>query len=657
MSYYPSLEIMVFISSLLAISFSIATRHIQYHGPDTDNEIVTHTAAQSDRWRWLSDLHRFTVSPFKTGMKDVSIILIAVFQRILRNKETDHAYVTLGGTTVAMSSVLVFLIGSNYWNPTIGLFLGIFLLLSFWLWEISLWDSHPNVATIFSLLSIYFVQQVNIGSPMNQFLWLVMAGGILCLTQFSSASALKYLPLFLGAVVYEKYNPYTEQGIISSLYYLIKTNDYYLISLYILISFFLIFIVASLLYKKIVVLMYKNQAPSFLNRIISGKDKFKLEFYLEHAESKFKQISFFMILGLFSFLLFLNLLGLLWIVYITIGFSIVFLLLTLPNIKKSFGYYFAYFRKGQLLNNHRFKIYVDHFAKKGITVSGDTRGAGLKWIPKIFFRMAPIHTVIFIFCLIFYIFTVIVSKNTDIAINGLAILLLSLSPIIWAEITGAAQISRVYSPGLVGIFLFVGYGYYLFYSMYTHNPLIPFLILGITAIFNGKTFFSDIYPARMAIANLIKQIDSLKIKRLYTYRTNFNRCFVEGVPGIVVSDLFDKNIPAPFEVVYIESIADVTDGWIAIPGTSSKAINMESEEEAIANGDYTKDPVLNKLLETRDIEKIAAVKFKTYGTSRIWTHESEVPSYRDLILHEITDKDRFRGYAWLIHSSKLKALG
>ena len=110
-------------------------------------------------------------------------------------------------------------------------------------------------------------------------------------------------------------------------------------------------------------------------------------------------------------------------------------------------------------------------------------------------------------------------------------------------------------------------------------------------------------------------------------------------------------------MVYIESILDVDDGWIAIPGTSSKAINMESEVETIANGDYIKDPILNKLLETKDIEKIATVKFKTYGTSRIWSHESEVTSYRDLILHEITDKDRFRGYAWLIHSSKLKALG
>src|SRR3989344_1245137 len=362
-----------------------------------------------------------------------------------------------------------------------------------------------------------------------------------------------------------------------------------------------------------------------------------------------------MALGLFSFLLFLNLLGLSWMICIITGFSIVFIVLTLPNIKESFGYYFVYFKDTQLLSKHHFKMYIDYFSKKGITVSRETRGKGLEWVPKIFFRMAPVHTIVFIACLIFYIFTAVILKNTNMAINGAAILLLSLSPILWAELTGAPQVGRTYSPGLVGILLFIGYGSYLFYGMYVYGSITLFLILGITAIINGKTFFSDIYPARMAMTNLMRRIDSLKIKRLYTYKTSFNNCFVEGIPGIFVSDYMPpKNIPAPFQITYIESIADVTDGWIVIPGTSSKSLIMESEKEAIINGDYTKDPVLNKLLETKDIEKIATVKFKTYGTSRIWTHESEVSSYRDLILHEITKKDLWRGYAWLLHTDNLK---
>ncbi|OGN01578.1 MAG: hypothetical protein A3I26_00470 [Candidatus Yanofskybacteria bacterium RIFCSPLOWO2_02_FULL_43_10] len=657
MSYYFNLEIIVLVSALFAVFFSIATRRIQYHGPNTDNEIMAHAAAQSYKWRWLSDIHKFTVSPFKTAMRDVSVILISVFQKILRDKETDHAYVTLGGATVALSSVLIFLISSNYWNPAIGLFLGLFLILSFWLWEVSLNGSHNNVTTVLSLLSFYFIQQVNTGNLMSPFLWLVMAGGILCLTQFSSASALKYMPLFWSAVVYEKYKLYAGQGVVSGLYSLIKANDYYAFSLCALVLASLVFMVAKLSYKKIVILIYKNQAPLFLNKMISGREKFSLEHYLEHAKKKFKQVSFFAVLGLFFLLLFLSLLGFLWVVSILVGFSVVFVLLTLPNIKESFGIYFDRFKVGQIQTKSHFRLYVDYFAKKGITVSKETRGGGLKWVPRIFFRMAPVHTVIFIVCLVFYVFAVIVSKNTNMAVGGAAIFILSLSPIMWAEATGAPQIGRSYSPGLVGMFLFVGYSFHLFYGIYAHNLIILLSILGITVIVNGKIFFSDIYPARMTITNLMKQIDSLKIKRLYTYRTNYNKSFVEGVPGIAVSDYVpSRNTPAPFQVIYIESIADVVDGWIAIPGTSSKAVNMSTEKEGVIDGDYTKDLVLNRLLETKDIEKIATVKFKTYGTSRIWTHEDEVPTYRDLILHEITKKDLWRGYAWLLHTDNLKKL-
>jgi len=646
----------VLTSSLFAVLFFLATRNIQYHGPNTDNEIMAHAAAQSYQWRWLSDIHRFTVSPFKTAMRDVSVILISVFQKILKDKETDHPYVTLGGTTVAMSSVLIFLIGSNYWNSTVGLFLGLFLLLSFWLWEVSLNGSHNNVTTMLSLLSIYFIQQVNTGNLMSPFLWLSAVGGILCLTQFSSASALKYMPLFWGAIVYEKYNLISSsKNGLSGLYLLMKTNDYFQLSLILAVLVILSFVAANLSYKKIVTLMYKNQAPSFLNKIIASREKFELSHYLEHARKKFKQVSFYVALGLFFFLLFLNFLGFLWLVSIIIGFSIIFVLLTLPNIKESFGNYFDRFKVGQIQTKSHFRLYVDYFAEKGITVSKETRGGGLRWVPKIFFRMAPVHTVVFIFCLIFYIFVVIVSKNTNMAVNGLLILILSLSPIMWAELTGAPQIGRSYSPGLVGMLLFVGYGFYLFYGTYAYNLIIPLSILGIAAAVNGKVFFSDVYPARMAMTNLMKQIDSLKIKRLYTYRTNYNKCFVEGIPGIAISDFLPryKNIPAPFEVVYIESIADVKEGWIAIPGTSSKAVNMASDKEAV-KGDYIKDSVLNILLETKDIEKIATVKFKTYGTSRIWTHEDEVTTYMDLILHEITQKDLWRGYAWLLHTDNLK---
>src|SRR3989338_3447008 len=124
MSYNLSLEIMLVMASFFAVIFSFITRKIQYHGPNTDNELMVHAAAQSYKWRWFSDLYKYSLSPFKMGMKEFTVILISIFQKILRDKKTDHTYATLSGTMVAVSAVLIFLIGSHYWTPTVGLFLG-----------------------------------------------------------------------------------------------------------------------------------------------------------------------------------------------------------------------------------------------------------------------------------------------------------------------------------------------------------------------------------------------------------------------------------------------------------------------------------------------------------------------------------------------------
>jgi uncharacterized protein YkwD len=71
---------------------------------------------------------------------------------------------------------------------------------------------------------------------------------------------------------------------------------------------------------------------------------------------------------------------------------------------------------------------------------------------------------------------------------------------------------------------------------------------------------------------------------------------------------------------------------------------------AILNGDFDKDEALNELYENRGIEKIALAKIRTMGSSKYYVHESEVTSYRDLILKQMADQDRWRGNAWIFHS-------
>ena len=104
----------------------------------------------------------------------------------------------------------------------------------------------------------------------------------------------------------------------------------------------------------------------------------------------------------------------------------------------------------------------------------------------------------------------------------------------------------------------------------------------------------------------------------------------------------------------IEKLSEVADGYVVVPGTSAKAFNMESQNWAIRNGDFDIDPTLSDLIISRKISDCAIRSFKTFGASKVWVHESEVTSYRDLILHEITEQDRWRGRAWVLDARKIK---
>lgn len=103
----------------------------------------------------------------------------------------------------------------------------------------------------------------------------------------------------------------------------------------------------------------------------------------------------------------------------------------------------------------------------------------------------------------------------------------------------------------------------------------------------------------------------------------------------------------------MDSLNDVKKGWVIIPPTNSKSPSMECVPGGM-NGDYTKDPKLNELLATRKIEQPATAKFKTFDASYIWPQEADVATYMDLVLKEVGDNERFRGYAWLINAEALK---
>src|SRR3989344_9511122 len=130
------------IAVTFGITFVASTKGIYYHAHDTDNELMAYAAAQSSKWRWLSDVHKFSASTRKVSMKEWTIILLSVFQKIFRTKTTDWPYVSMAGLAVSFSTVLIYLITSNYFYSSIGLIIAILYIVSFWPWQVSLYGGH-----------------------------------------------------------------------------------------------------------------------------------------------------------------------------------------------------------------------------------------------------------------------------------------------------------------------------------------------------------------------------------------------------------------------------------------------------------------------------------------------------------------------------------
>lgn len=271
-------------------------------------------------------------------------------------------------------------------------------------------------------------------------------------------------------------------------------------------------------------------------------------------------------------------------------------------------------------------------------------------------KFIPFHLFLFVVSGIYLITNALISHKIDDLILTIVLALVALSPIIWAEISRAPQASRPYSPGLITMILFISYAAYQTRLLLSGYWYLAILVLAMIAAWNLFTFLTDIYPARMSARNLLFEIRRRKIKDIYSYQTNYNKGFVMTIPGISHSQyLPPQDIKPPFNLHIIQSLNDVVDGWITIPPTSSKGLTMSCEPEALA-GDYTKDPLLNTLIKNHSLDKIAAVRFPTYSSSKIWINEDDITSWQSLIRHEIGPDDLYRGYGWLVHSSKIKQL-
>ena len=115
-------------------------------------------------------------------------------------------------------------------------------------------------------------------------------------------------------------------------------------------------------------------------------------------------------------------------------------------------------------------------------------------------------------------------------------------------------------------------------------------------------------PSRLFQVKLKKYLKSKKINKFSTYNTDFNNSTI-----LPILDSF-KN----FEVEYVYTLKDAKNNIFIVPPISAKALFMETEKEAIENGDFKSDKILNKLMEKNLIKNYVEKEFKTMGSSKIW---------------------------------------
>lgn len=641
--------IILAIAMVFGVAFAIGTRGIYYATPNTDNELMAYAAAQSHRWKWLSDVHKYSASTRKVSMKEWTVILLSVFQKILRDKKTDWPYVAMTGTAVTVSAILIYLIATGYFNPTVGLIVSILYIISFWPWQVSLQGGHANIANLFFLFSVYSIQTVFNGT-LPQFILVAAGGAFLGLCLFSSPSSHKYFIAVFAALFFAKYRVFFESDDIGGIINALSANQLFFFNIIIAASFLSVCIFILAAYKTAIKKIYYRKTPYFINKVMSGRDRFTLEHYIEHADKKIKIIIRWSFWILFSLLLLINLLPISLLLAFLTGFALIVLLFFIPNLKENVMEYFACMLEHK--KKTHFRDYVEYFAKRGIVVRRNTRGAGISWVPKMLWKFIPFHTVFFIVAFIFVQYKAIYVGNAAESLMIILLALIAVSPIIWAEITRAPQASRLYSPGLVTILLLPAFALSGI-SWTVFSALLFLVIILVTFFWNLRRFLDDVYPARMTVKNFMQILHKLAIKEIYTYKTDFNMAFVYAVPGIGKSEyLPERELIPPFQVHYVQRMDEVVNGWIAIPGTSGKSLTAAGFKEL--DKDYADDPLLNRLVETKQIETVAEAKFKTYGTSTVWINEDDITSYRALHLKDIGPNDLYRGYAWLIHSSKLK---
>ena len=638
----------VVIPALVGIALIFATRGICYFQGhrSTDNEKIVKMAGEFNLLSWPSRMHAI---PYGRGhLREYWVIATKLLMKITGIKDSDHVNVVLALIANIASAILIFYIARSYFGAVPALFVFLLYVTCIWPYHVAIYMGHVHLSQAFFLSSILALRLTDEYSALSFFFYL--ASGLLIGISFSSSSASRKFPvLFVAAFLYQTRD-----------LFVLPTNTEFdtghLINGAPIAVFagFLLVLVAVVAFTK----PFGTAIVNLLNRRL-GRDwsDVKRSDFARHVSKQLRGFAVFSIAVLAMFYIIQP--DARWYANAGIYLAGIFLIaahVLSPDIIVNALRYIRWLNPADWASH--FRIYKSHEKEIfGRTLPINFRGEGIRWVPRFLMRMIPAVVVTYLVAgatiIGIYIFRVVSGDHSLIEafLIVASLVIVSLLPILIAEQTRSLQVGKSYFSSLIGLLLLIGVaagaidGFDRPIAVSALVISAGVIVLLVQGAVTTRGLIRDLLPARMGPSRLYDFLKDSGVKVFYTYDNPYNNGFVQTM-------LYSH--PGKFEVKYIDSISDVGAGIVVVPPTSSKSLAMESDSFGVQNGDFRTDRALAELLDSRRIEDIALAKINTFGSSRYFVHESEVTSYRDIILKQIGDNDRWLGHGWVIDAKNLR---
>ena len=642
---------------LAALSASYAvwrmTRGMFHSAAFADGVRQVRAAARSRQWRWPSDMHADGMD--KARMKDAGVLGVAIFQRLLKDDQGPAPLTAVALIAHTISSILLFVAAQAYWSTPVAWLVVMLYLGCFWPYQVALLGGFQGLAQMFLLGAVVCFQQAEHAASLVLVVWYLAAGILIGCMMFASASGRKFLPMAIGALWFSQREALSPLGIAAD-GWVSLTHGFglALITLVGTLTVVLAWVAArrTALADRLVRAIYLQKAPGWANRLIQAKDRMPLESYL----SKGRLVTHITVglgvamVGYLALWVALSRAPSVYVAHalVVLGFCAAVLFFTYPNVIWNLKGYLGYWHAAAHYSHY--PLFAQMLAQRGAQVRPNMRAPDVPWLIRFFWRQVPFHCLLLVWSLL-AIGAGLILQGWD--ARGLAAVcgmtLLSASPLIYGGLTKSPLCSRPYYPGFLGLLLFIGYGACYAGQIFPGSAQTGWWaaaigIAGVGAVWNLWMFVADLWPARMAGRWLADTLEAKGIRHFATYETPYNRAFI---------DVFPPDVRRQFTIRYVKALREAEDGYVVVPETSSKSFQMSSHDYAATRGDFNEDPELTALIESRQITRYALASFKMFGASRFWGHEHDVISYREFFLHDVTERDRWRGRGWLLDAKQL----